>query len=329
MKILLVDTDSKIPNLALMKLSSYHKQQGNFVEVRKLKYSGYPNNKKPTVIDASQFDEVAVSTIFTVNKDKVIVEGNDNVKFGGTGYDIEAILPKHIDDLDEDYSIYPEHNASYGFITRGCIRDCWFCFVPEKEGGITYYRDWDRIVRHKETHFLDNNFLSYSEHKRILSELVENKVKCRFNQGLDIRLIDDENAELLSKLKYIGEYIFAFDNSRHEKLVSHGVEIFKGYVPNAWRMKMFIYAHPKMNIDDVIYRIEWCRDRKIFPYLMRDQSCWSSKNRYFYVDLAAYCNQPKLFKNMSFEEFIFKRHPKNKNRASKSLAIYEFYLGIV
>jgi len=322
MKILLIDTDSKIPNLALMKLSTFHKQRGNLVEIRKLKYSGYPHNKKPTVINASEFDNVAVSTVFTVNSDKVIVKENDNVEFGGTGYDIITILPSYIDELNEDYSIYPEHNASYGFITRGCIRDCWFCFVPEKEGKLAYYRDWESIVKHKETYFLDNNFLAYSEHKRILSELVENKIKCQFNQGLDIRLIDDENSELLSNLRYIKEYIFAFDNSRHEKIVSRGVQIFKKYVPNDWRMKMFVYAHPKLGIDDVLYRIEWCRDNKILPYLMRDQSCWSDANRYFYVDLAAYCNQPKLFKNMSFKEYIFKRHPKNVVRAEKSFSIY-------
>lgn len=327
MKILLVDTDSKIPNLALMKLSTFHKQSGDFVEIKKLKYSGYPHNKKPITLEADQFDKVFVSTIFTVNKNMVIIDGNDNVEFGGTGYDLATMLPGYIDRLDEDYSIYPEHNSSYGFITRGCPRNCWFCFVPEKEGKLIYYRDWHRIVQHKETYFLDNNFLAYSRHKKILSELIDAKVKCQFNQGLDIRLIDDENAELLSNLHYIKEYIFAFDNSRHEKMINHGVQTFKKYVPNDWRMKMFVYTHPKMDIDDVLFRINWCRSRKIFPYLMRDKSCWLDKNRHFYIDLAAYCNQPKLFKNMSFEEFIFKRHPKNKNRASKSLTIYEFYLG--
>jgi len=321
-KILLVDADSKIPNLALMKLSSFHKQCGNEVEVRKLKYAGYPHNKNATVIDASQFDEVAVSIIFTPNKNKVIVNGCEHVEFGGTGYDLTVSLPTDIDELDEDYSIYPEHNASYGFITRGCIRNCWFCFVPKKEGNLKYYRDWHRIAKHKEVYFMDNNFLAYDKHKKVLSELAESKVKCQFNQGLDIRLLDDENAELLSKLRYIKEYYFAFDSSKYEKIIERGVQIFKKYVPNDWRMKMFIYAHPSMSVEDVLYRIEWCRDRKIFPYLMRDKSCWSDKNRFFYVDLAAYCNQPKLFKNMSFEEYIFKRHPKNIDRAENSFSVY-------
>jgi len=325
-KVLLVDTDSKIPNLALMKLATYHKQRGDSIEVMKLKYSGYPHNKRPFVINANQFDKVSVSTIFTANRDKVIVNGNDNVEFGGTGYDLVTSLPSYIDELEEDYSIYPEHNSSYGFITRGCVRNCWFCFVPEKEGLINYYRDWRRIVKHKKVYFLDNNFLAYNGHKEILSELVENKVKCQFNQGLDIRLIDDENAKLLSDLRYLGEYTFAFDDSRYEKLVNRGVRIFKKYVSSDWKLRMFIYVHPEMNIDSVLYRIEWCKNRKILPYLMRDKSCWLSENHHFYIDLASYCNQPGLFKGMDFNEYIFKRYPKNKNRALRSLATYDAYL---
>ena len=322
MKVLLVDLDSKIPNLALMKLSTFYKSMWEDVEILKCNLMGYPNNKNPIEINASGFDKVYVSIVFDVNKYRFDVKGCGDVEVGGTGYDIFKRLPDDIDLLDEDYSLYLDNNSSYGFITRGCIRNCSFCFVPQKEGTIRYYRDWKKIVKHDKTYFLDNNFLSYSDHKRILKELVDDKIKFQFNQGLDIRLLDDENAKLLSEARYIGDYIFAFDNIKYEHLMDDGIKLFKRYIDRDWASKFFIYCHPDMEIGDVLYRIEWCRKNKALPYLMRNKDCWRSENKDFYIDLAAYCNQPGLFKNMDFSTFIYRRYPKNKERAEKNENIY-------
>ena len=121
-------------------------------------------------------------------------------------------MPDEIEKLAPDYSVYPDNDTSYGFITRGCIRNCGFCYVPKKEGNIKKVCDIDQIVRHKKVEFLDNNILAYPTHKVILQELIDKKIKCSLNQGLDIRLIDRENSTLLSKLRYMGCYIFAFDD---------------------------------------------------------------------------------------------------------------------
>ena len=76
-----------------------------------------------------------------------------------------------------------------------------------------------------------------------------------------------------------------------------------------------------MQIKDIIERIEWCKINKCLPYLMRDINCWSSENNHFYIDLAAWCNQPGIFKNMSFKAFMYKR-TKNKSRINSSLNLY-------
>ena len=85
---------------------------------------------------------------------------------------------------------------------------------------------------------------------------------------------------------------------------------------------MFLYCHPDMNIkEDVVYRVNWCKNNKVLPYLMRDQSCWQSENRDFYIDLCAYCNQVSLFKKMTFDDFMQKR-TNNIERRNKSIKLY-------
>lgn len=320
-KILLVDVDSTIPNVALMKLSTFFKGRGDEISLLRLKISYYPNRKHKQSVDAHGFDKIFVSTIFQGNNQfvKIKVSNKNRIKYGGTGHSLKENLPNHIEELPCDYTLYPENDTSYGFITRGCPRKCPFCWVPQKEGGIHQVSTVDNIIKHKKVKFLDNNILAWKQHKEILQELVDKgkKIKCQFNQGLDMRLINDENAQLLSKINYLGEYIFAFDDIRYETIINAKLKILKKYINKDWKMKFFIYCHPKMDIkNDVYHRILWCKENKVLPYLMRDISCWESKNNKVYVDLAAWCNQPGLFKKMDFNTFLTKRHPSNKNRVN-------------
>ncbi len=193
-RILLIDVDSKIPNLALMKISTYYKQKNYLVDFKRLKYSGYPSKKKKITIDASNYSFVFISTIFTVNEDVLCIIGCNDVVKGGTGYSLDIKLPDVIDSCEEDYSLYGECDTSYGFITRGCIRNCEFCFVPKKEGMIHKYRNVDDIVKHKKVIFMDNNILAFDKCVDIFKELINKNIKCQFNQGLDICLLDDKKA---------------------------------------------------------------------------------------------------------------------------------------
>lgn len=309
-----------------MKISTYHKSLNDGVDIIKLGFDGYPSKKKINFVNAKGYDRVYASCIFTVNKNAFQIVNCNNIKIGGTGIRLDYNLPSYIDSMSEDYSIYPGNKIAYGFITRGCIRNCYFCFVPKKEGLITFYRNWKNIVKtdFKYTDFLDNNFLAYNGHKKILQELIDNKIRFKFNSGLDIRLLNEENARLLSQCNYVGEFIFAFDDKKDDETITNKFNLFKKFVPRDWGTKFDIYCNPTMPLKDIIYRIEWCRSNEALPYIMRDKSCWNSCYNTFYIDLAAYCNQPGIFKKMSFEQFLQKRHTSknSKTRIDSSLSLW-------
>jgi len=310
MKVLLVDCDSTIPNLALMRVSMYYKTTfGAEVTLIRLGIPVYGKPKQRTV-DCGGYDLAYISAIFDTTPSYItVVESNCKVDYGGTGYDIKKKLPVEIDKFIPDWSIYPENDTSYGFIYRGCFRNCDFCIVPEKEGGI--HREIESVtelVYHKKIKFLDNNFLGGIDCKKFLQELIDLKIPCQFNQGLDIRKVDDEIAEMLSRLHYIGEYIFAFDHIEDKQIIEEKLAVVRKRIPNKWKIKFFIYCHPKMDIvSDVYTRILWCKENQVLPYFMRDLSCWQSENAQTYNDFSAWCNQPGIFKTHTYEQFCIKR----------------------
>ncbi len=315
MRVLLIDADSTIPNLALMKLSAYHKEKGDAVELVHANLPYFPTMKKVPFV-AKSADKTYCSVVFEGNKDFII---GDDIVFGGTGVDLSTNLPDVVEDFNPDYSIYPDNDISYGFITRGCIRNCSFCKVPKKEGYIRKVANVDDIVRHKKVKFLDNNILSLPEHKAILTELVNKNIKCQFNQGLDIRLVDAENSVILSKMNYLGEFIFAFDNLKYKTLIEQKMRFLSWRKP--YQLKFFVYIHPDMALFETVKRVVWLKENQCLPYIMRDINCWHSKNSDFFVDLAAYCNQVHLFKKMCFLEFLETRH-KNIVRITNSKRLW-------
>ena len=322
MKVLLIDADSKIPNIALMKISAYHKVIGDNVNINMANISYYPHRKKKVVIDAYEYDKVYVSMIFH-NQDYLKIENCDNVEYGGTGYSISKTLPDYIETIDKDYSIYPDNNMSLGFLTRGCIRNCYFCIVREKEGLIRQVNTIDNLLKHDRIMFLDNNILALSNHLEIFQELYDKKIYCNFNSGLDIRLLTDANAELFFKLKYFDDYIFAFDKIEDKDIIEEKTKLITKYNKKyTWSVKFYIYTHPNMSIqNNVCWRIKWCKEKNFFPYLTRDISCFTDVNKHLYTDLAAWCNQPRIFKTKSFEEFMKMRYRKGHERIDRVLAL--------
>ena len=319
MKILLVNVDSRW-NMAIRKMYNYFRKDHE-VEMVELGFSGYPH-KRTEVIDGTGFDKVFVSNIFDINKDRVSVINCPDVQFGGIGSNNPNLqLPCEIEMTEPFY--YPDEDTSYGFITRGCIRNCWFCKVPKFEGKLTEYNTVESIVRHKKVKFLDNNILAYPEHMAVFRWLLDHpEIKCEFNQGLDFRLVNDENLEALSRLNYMGEYIFAFDEPKYQPLLEKKLALIKKYIPKPWKVKFYIYYHPSMDLKQLFERVEWCRERECLPYVMRDIACWESPLKHFLIDYAAYCNQPGFFKKMTFVEFLERRH-KNRQRMEESLEIYK------
>ena len=301
-----------------MKISAYHKNKGNSVTLLKANIPYYPSRKKKLFKIPGGYDKTYVSIVFQGNRKYVI--GKDAV-YGGTGVDLTTVLPDYVERCEPDYSIYPENDTSYGFISRGCIRNCSFCFVPKKEGKIRQVANVDDIVRHKKVKFMDNNFLALPNHKKILQEIIDKKIKCCFDQGLDIRLLDKENSRLLSQVKYWGNIFFAFDDYKYLKVVDRKVELLKWVKP--YVCSFFVYTHPDMRISEVVKRVEWLDLHKFVPYIMRDISCWDSVNNNFYVDLAAYCNPINVFKKTDFAGYLRRKHKgRDQLRIEKSRALY-------
>ena len=320
MKILLVNVDSRW-NMAIRKMYNYFKDK-NEVEMIDLGFGGYPH-KKTKVIDAAGYDKVFVSNIFDINKDRVTVVNCKNVQFGGIGSNNPKLqLPCEIEQTDPFY--FPDEDTSYGFITRGCNRNCWWCKVPKYEGKLKEYNTIESVVKHKKVKFLDNNILQYKNHMDVFKWCLEHpEIKVDFNQGLDFRLVNDENLEALSKLNYMGEYIFAFDEPKYQPLLEKKLVLMKKYISKPWKLKFYIYYHPSMELKQLFERVEWCRKHECLPYVMRDIACWDCENKNFLIDYTAYCNQPGFFKKTTFDQFLNMRHPNNEHRRLSSLRTYD------
>lgn len=307
---LLVDVDSSIPNLALMKISSYYKQKGFKRDLIKLNYSGYDHHKREKIIiDGSKYDKVFISIIFTLNKNVVEIENCNKFYFGGTGHNFKINLPEKIEHMFPDYNLYPENEYSLGYLTRGCIRNCKFCFIPKKEGKLRLHSPLKEFYNPKlpKIMLLDNNFLAHPQCMEIMAELKKTGKKITFKQGLDFRLLTKEKAEMLADLDYDGEFIFAFDNPKDKPIIERNLEIWKPLV-NDWQTKFFILVGFDTTLLEDLERVYFLKENKCLPYIMRHTNCYSSPYRAFYTDLASWCNQPGLFKNMPFKEFIKRRH---------------------
>ena len=207
MKIGLVDVDGHAkkkkwgatiyPNLALCKIARYHKQQGDDVE---------------WAFPFEHYDVVYMSKVFNFSPDDTTVYQADKIVKGGTGYDIKSQLPDEIDRLQPDYSIYPNipSDTAYGFLTRGCPNKCPWCVVPRKEGRIRPYMDCDEIAIEGRTKLvlMDNNILAAGDYAvQQLEKIIERGYRVDFNQALDARLVTDEYARLLARIKWIDRRI--------------------------------------------------------------------------------------------------------------------------
>ena len=207
MNIGLIDVDGhNFPNLALMKISAWHKAKGDTVE---------------WCLPLSHYDIVYQSKVFdeTYSKDITFIPQADRIIKGGTGYGLNNKLPDEIEHIYPDYSLYPEltKDMAYGFITRGCPRGCSFCIVANKEGRSSYkVADLSEFWQgQKFIKLLDPNILACREHIELLEQLVESKAYVDFTQGLDIRLTNDANINLINQIK-LKEIHFAWDNAKDD-----------------------------------------------------------------------------------------------------------------
>jgi hypothetical protein len=291
MKIGLIDVDShRFPNLALMKLSAYHKGIGDDVEWH------FP---------LAHYDKVYKSKVFTFTPEYNAPIDADCIIKGGTGYNLYSILESKIDRQYPDYSLYNITDTAYGYLTRGCPRHCPFCIVSEKEGNISHrvntlnsFWKGQKYIR-----LLDPNLLACEDRIELLLELKESGAWVDFTQGLDARLLTDEIDNLL-KLMKIKMIHFALDNIKDSDIIIKNIKRFinkTGFTRR--KIVVFILINYNNTVAEDLERIYTLRDIGAQPYIMiyeKEKTSGGDKVRL----LQRYVNNKRIFNTIKrFEEF--------------------------
>lgn len=280
MKIGLIDIDGKIPNLALMKISTYYKNYGEQVEFV----------KKGIV-----YDKIFASSIFPKSKNKCETLKSmygDKIEIGGTGWDVKKVLIPEIETSKADYDLYTpelianrlkvigtrEHlirkateivNAGIGYTSRGCIRNCPFCFVPIKEGSLKQDQEIKDIINPKSNVIIlhDNNLTADPNCINKLMEIKARKLIVDINQGCDVRLMTDDIAKALSEVKHLRSIHYAWDLMVYESQVIKGIKTLSEFI-KPYRQMCFVLVGYNTTFEEDQYRVKILLEMNIDPYIM-------------------------------------------------------------
>ncbi len=280
MRIGLIDLDSKIPNLALMKLSAFHKAQGDRVIL---------NSFNP-----SEVDEVYCSVIFKRNREKAarLAALYPDIVFGGTGWDLSTVLPAKIEGMQADYDLYTADilyprmrgigtratkmkkaqiiaDAGIGFTTRGCVRACEFCVIREKEGRLRSVGSIGELVnpRSNVVIILDNNFIADPDALEKIREIKESGLIVDITQGLDIRLMTPELAKALSEIKHLRSIHYAWDLMGFESTVLRGIATLSEHI-KTWRHLCYMLVGFDTSFEEDLYRFRKLLELRVDPFVM-------------------------------------------------------------
>lgn len=259
MRIGLVDVDGhNFPNLCLMKLSAWHKANGDEVEF---------------AIPLMQYDRIYMARVFDdlYTHDDLTAYQCDEIIKGGTGYGLKKTLPNEIEQMFPDYSLYGITDTAYGFLTRGCPRHCPFCIVGDKEGLVSrkvanLSQFWNG---QKNIKLLDPNILASADHIDLLEQLADSKALVDFTQGLDARMLTDENIAVLKRIR-IKRIHFAWDNPK-DKTVPKALEMFSekyGLNPKAHNVVVYLLTNYWSTHQQDLERVQWLREHFFVPYVM-------------------------------------------------------------
>lgn len=318
MRIGLIDIDynGSFPNIPLMKISAWHKSQGNSVEF----YMPF----------SDRYDTVYISKIFSWSEDYKDVINADSVICGGTGYQIDNLdgseffntnpsfanrifldkLPEHIEHIYPDYSLYPTlcKDTAYGFLTRGCPRGCSFCHVAAKEGKCSvkvadlgeFWNGQKNIV------LCDPNILACRDWKELLQQLIDSKARINLNQGLDARMLTNEKCEMLCQMK-IKQIHFAWDRYQDKDVILPKLQMFSEY-KYAGRNPdhnsiVYVLVNFDTTIEQDLERIYTLRDMGYWAYVMIYDKAHASRT---HKHMARWCNNRKIFAKCSrFDDYFY------------------------
>ena len=327
-KIGLIDVDNMnnlkdcFPNIPLMKISAFHKSKGDFVEWYNPLFGGH-------------YDTVYMSKVFSFTPDYEYFIDADKIIKGGSGYAIDLVngheifnsskhysLPPEIEHIYPDYSIYysdfdfddtgkltklgiKHRDTAYGFMSRGCPRGCNYCHVQNKEGKTAvkvadlaeFWNGQKNIV------LCDPNILACKDYRDILTQLIQSGAKVEFNQGIDIMLMTEEKANLLTQVK-ISSLRFAWDRWRDKDIITEKFVSFRKKVNiNPHELQVFVLTNFDTTHEQDLYRVEWLKANGYAPYVMIYNKSSLPKG-HITRQLQRYVNMRSVFfKLNSFEEY--------------------------
>lgn len=291
MKIGLIDVDghSGFPNFALMRISAWHKQNGDSVEWYQPMFSGH-------------LDRVYMSKVFTFTPDYEYVVDADEIVKGGTGYKLYNSLPDEMEHITPDYSIYPDCDYAIGFLTRGCIRKCPWCVVPKKEGKICDYDTWQHIKRpdSKKIVFMDNNVLASEYGVSQIEEMSHEDVRIDFNQAVDARLITKENAKYLAECKWIKYLRVSCDTTAMLPVIRQALDYLGEY--GLKPSKVFSYVLIE-DVEDAHHRIVELDKMGVIPFAQPYRDFDTNYVNPEHKRLARWCNMKATFHSCTWEEY--------------------------
>ena len=296
MKIRLLAHDSKIPNYAIMKISTYHKQLGDDV--------GWYE----PMIDYADTDILYSSKIFTFTPEYEYFPMNPRTQIikGGTGYDIKSKLPEEIEKITKlDYSLYPECDYSIVFTTRGCIRHCAFCVVREKEGLIHDVPIAELNPNGKYIRVQDNNFFASCTWRNRLDQLKAFKQPIDFNGGLDLRIMTEEMCQALKSCK-LKSIKVAFDDYKDKDEIMPKLEMLTKWI-NPEKIVCYVLVGNKANhlLEEDIERVNLIWSLRAYPFVMPYVDFNDTKREIprDIKDFARWCNNRFVFKSCTWEEY--------------------------
>ena len=310
MKVGLIDVDNEdrrqniFPNLALMKLSAWHKQQGDSVEWYHPMFSGH-------------MDRVYMSKVFSFTPDyQGCIDADESIR-GGSGYCIrldgrkeiydkakDRELPEEIEHIMPDYSIYGIKDKAYGFMSRGCPRGCEFCHVEAKEGAISRkVADLNEFWSgQKYIELMDPNTLACKEWEDIFRQLEESRAYVNFNQGVDARLLSERKIERIMRIKT--QHIhFAWDRYKDKEDVLPKLKMFKEMT--GWKRKkvtVYVLCGYDTTMEENLERIEEIRKLDFNPYVMLYDKAHIQKGNEL-RKLQRWVNAKQVFWKCSFKEY--------------------------
>lgn len=282
-----VDGHSGFPNLALMRLSAWHKARGDEVEW----WNGF-----------THYDLVYKSKVFTFTPDMDTVINADRIITGGTGYRDYGSLPPEVEAMPPDYSLYPKWDQAVGFLTRGCVRHCKWCVVPRKEGSIRPAATWQEIKRpdSRKIVFLDNNVLASEHGLEQIDRMGGKPVWVDFNQGLDARLITPVTAKMLNRLHWIRFIRLSCDTSAMLPVIRQATAYLReaGVAPS--RFWSYVLVRDVAEAHKIVTAL---RDMGVDPFAQPYRDYNGGEPTAEQMAFARWVNQKAVFKSCTWEEY--------------------------